>query len=105
VVTIAAHFKNAYQDEARSLAIVDGIWQISDTTTNLQEGISYGKMTITLVTADSITMENRDNPIDLMPRSDIELMPSIHIKTANNDTLRYCIYRTEIVGRNSALNS
>jgi S-layer protein (TIGR01567 family) len=97
VVTIAVHFKNAYQDNERSLAIVDAIWQLSDSPIDVKENTQYGKMTVASVTADSVILNNKGNKIDLLPNSDIELMPGIHIRTANNDTLRYCIYRTEIV--------
>jgi S-layer protein (TIGR01567 family) len=104
LVTIAVHIKSTYKDEERALAIVDGIWQISAMPISVRADTQFGKMTIRTVdgTNGVITMDNKDNQIILMKKSDIELMPGINIRTANNDTLRYYIYRTETVGPNSA---
>jgi S-layer protein (TIGR01567 family) len=100
LVTIAVHFRSIYKDEERALAVVDGIWQISDTPINIRAGTQYGKMTITSVDANAgtIVMDNKNNQIILAKKTDITLMPGINLRTANNDTLRYYIYRTEKVG-------
>jgi S-layer protein (TIGR01567 family) len=102
IVTIAVHFTRAYQDNERSLAIVDAIWQLSESPIEVKENTQYGKMTVATVTADSIIMNNKGNQIDLIPKTDVELLPNIFLRTANNDTLRYCIYKTETVGKESA---
>ena len=104
LVTVAVHFKNTYKDEERALAVVDGLWQISDTPIDVRADTQYGKMTIRTIDASNgvITMDNKDNSIVLAKKSDIELMPSIHIRTADNDTLRYYIFKTETVGKSSA---
>ncbi|MCX6641836.1 MAG: S-layer protein domain-containing protein [Candidatus Bathyarchaeota archaeon] len=70
LVIIAVHFRSIYKDEERALAVVDGIWQISDKPIDVKANTQYGKMTIT----------------------------SIDANAGNNDTLRYYIYRTETVG-------
>ncbi|MHB8118105.1 MAG: S-layer protein domain-containing protein [Methanothrix sp.] len=103
LVTIGVHFKNTYKDEELAVATVDGIWQISDVPTDIQADTQYGKMTIMSIDANSgvITMGNKDNTIILTRKSDIELMPGINIRTADNDTLRYYIYRTETVSKSS----
>lgn len=103
LVTIAVHFSGTYKDEERALAVVDGIWQISETPIDVRSDTQYDKMTIRIVdaTAGTITMDNKDNPITLTRKSDIDLMTDIHIRTADNDTLRYYIYRNETVGNNS----
>jgi S-layer protein (TIGR01567 family) len=103
LVTIAVRFRSTYKDEERALAIVDAIWQISDKPIDIKTGTQYGKMAITSIDANAgvIVMENKDNEITLTKKSDVELMPNIHIRTANNDTLRYYIYRMETVGANS----
>ncbi|MCX6680872.1 MAG: S-layer protein domain-containing protein [Methanothrix sp.] len=101
LVTIAVRFGSTYKDEERALAVVDAIWQISDIPIDVRANMQYGKMTITSVDANAgtITMDNKDNPITLTKKNDIELMPGIHIRTANNDTLRYYIYKTVTVGK------
>ena len=96
LVTIAAHFKNAFRGADQNLATVDGIWQISDEATEVKADTAYDKMTITSVDANAgtITMENKDNAITLSKNKDTALMSGISIKTADNDTLRYYLYRT-----------
>jgi len=86
----------------RILAIVDAIWQLSESPIDVKESTQYGKITVETVTDVSITMNNKGNQIDLIPKTDMELMPRIFLRTANNDTLRYCICKTETVGKESA---
>jgi len=97
IILIAVHFCSIYKDAEQPMAIVDGIWQISDTPTQLNINQHYGKMSIRNIDATGmcITMDNKGNPINLARKSDIELMPSIHLRTADNETLRYYIYKTE----------
>jgi S-layer protein (TIGR01567 family) len=95
LVTIAAHFKNAFRGADQNLATVDGLWQISGEATDVKADTQYDKMTITSVDANAgtITMENKDNAITLSKNKDTALMSGINIKTADNDTLRYYIYK------------
>ncbi|MDD4447711.1 MAG: S-layer protein domain-containing protein, partial [Methanothrix sp.] len=93
VIIIAVHFKNAFRGADQDLATIDAVWQLSDESMDVSKGTEYGKMTIGSVTADSITMNNVDNDLILSRNKDISLMPGIGIKTADTDSLRYCIYR------------
>ena len=98
VVIVAAHFKNAFRGADQDLATVDGLWQLSDTATDVSENTEYDKMTIQTVTADSIMMNNEDNDITLSNDKDISLMEGVRIKTADpssdeGDVLRWYIYK------------
>ncbi len=101
IVVIAVHFKNAFRGADQDLATVDGIWQISDTVTDVEEDTEYDKMTIQSVNADTmtITMDNEDNKITLNKNKDQILMENVRIKTADQDTispeepLRFYIYK------------
>ncbi|NLH21964.1 MAG: S-layer protein, partial [Methanothrix sp.] len=99
VVIVAAHFKNAFRGADQDLATIDGLWQLSDTATDVSENTEYDKMTIQTVTADSIMMNNEDNDITLSNDKDISLMEGVRIKTADPssdepaDTLRWYIYK------------
>ncbi len=100
IVVIAVHFKNAFRGAETDLATVDGIWQISDTYTEIEEDTEYDKMTIQTVDADTktITMINEDEKITLTKKKDISLMENIRIKTADQDPtvedpLRFFIYK------------
>jgi len=100
IVVIAVHFKNAFRGADQDLATVDGIWQISDTITDVEEDTEYDKMTVQSVNADTLTimMNNEDNKITLNSNKDQLLMENIRIKTADQDTitaeepLRFYIY-------------
>jgi len=99
IVIIAAHFKNAFRGSDQNLATVDGIFQVSDTATDVETDTEYDKMRISSVSADTITMDNKDNSIILSKNKKIPLMGGIGIKTANQDNitadnpLRFCIYK------------
>ena len=100
IVVIAVHFKNAFRGAETDLATVDGIWQISDTYTEIEEDTEYDKMTIQTVDADTktVTMINEDEKITLTKKKDISLMENIRIKTADQDAtvedpLRFFIYK------------
>ena len=96
LVTIGVHFKNAFRGADSNLATVDGVWQISDTPTEVKADTQYDKMTIRTVdaTAGTITMDNKDNAITLSKNKDTALTGDINIRTADNDTLRFYIYKT-----------
>jgi len=93
VVLVAAHFKNAFKGAEQDLATVDGVWQLSDTPTDVSENTEYDKMTIQTVDATSVVMNNEDNDITLSKNKEISLMPGVSIKTADSDELRYYIYK------------
>ncbi len=93
VVLIAVHFKNAFRGADQDLATIDGEWQLSDTPTEVKDDTEYDKMTITSSTPTQVVMENKDNAITLSKNKDITLMPGVSIKTADNSTLRYYIYK------------
>lgn len=98
IVIIAIHFRNAFQGSDQNLAIIDGFWQISDTATAVKVDSEYDKMRIASVSADTITMDNKDYAITLSKNKDILLMGDIGIRTADQDDisaknpLRYYIY-------------
>ena len=96
LVTIAVHFSNANKVNEWEQARVNGIWQISDTPFDAKINTQYEKMTIRSIdaVAGSVSMDNQDHEINLTRKIDIELMPGIRIRTGDNDTLRYYIYKT-----------
>lgn len=100
LMTIGVHFKNAFRGADENLAIIDGVWQISDTPTEVKGDAQYGKMNIRTVDANAgtIIMDNKDNAITLSKNKRIPLMGGIKIRTANQlvisakNPLRYYIY-------------
>ncbi len=61
LVTIAAHFKNAFRGADQNLATIDGLWQISGEATKVKADTQYDTMTITSVDAiaGTITIEGQ----------------------------------------------
>ena len=101
IVTIAVHFKNAYVSGDQKMAIVDGVWQISDEPIEIKSGRKIDKMTIQTVDSDAktIVMNNEDNKINLYRNSNSLLMENIRIKTADQgeisaeEPLRFYVYK------------
>jgi S-layer protein (TIGR01567 family) len=103
-VTLAVHFKNTYSDEERSVATVNGIFQISDKPVSVKAGQKYGMISVKSVdsVAISIAMDNKGNSVLLSKDKDVPLMPGLSIRTADQDAtadnpLRYYICR-ELTG-------
>ncbi len=99
LVTIAVHFKDAVNDGRKSEAIVDGIWQISEDPVLVAPDMSFGKMLVRSIDANSgvITMDNKDNAMTLSRNRDVSLFPEIGLRTADNDSLRFFIYKQESI--------
>jgi S-layer protein (TIGR01567 family) len=105
IVTIAVHFKNAYVSGDQRMAIVDGVWQISDDPLDIKSGTKIDKMTIQTVNAyaKTIMMNDEDNQIKLYGNADLPLIGNIRIKTADQGEisaevpLRFYIYKEATV--------
>ena len=100
IVIIGAHFKNAFRGADQNLATIDGVFQVSDTPSDVEVDTEYDKMRIKTVSADTITMDNKDNSITLNKNKDTALMVGIGIRTADQDEitelqnpLRFYIYK------------
>jgi hypothetical protein len=106
LVTIGVHFKNAFRGADSNLASIDGVWQISDAPVEVKADTQYEKMTIRTVdaTAGSITMDNKDNAVTLSKNKNVVLMPGVSIQTADNDTLRFFIYKPVTIEGAAAQN-
>ena len=62
---------------------------------NAQPDMEYGKLRVSTIdsTTGIITLDNKDNAITLSKNKNTEILPGIFIRTADNDTLRYYIYK------------
>jgi S-layer protein (TIGR01567 family) len=67
LVTIIVHFKTAFRGADQNMAIVDGIFQISDTPISIRVGEEFGMMSINSIDPKTmtLTMDNKDQPIAL----------------------------------------
>jgi S-layer protein (TIGR01567 family) len=94
LVIISVCFKNAFRGVDANVATIEGIWQISEDITKVTTGTEYVKMRIASVTANTITMDNKDNSIKLGKNKKIDLMGDISIETADDDDTRYLIKKS-----------
>lgn len=88
IPVIAIHFDSVFRGREVNAAFIKGIFQISESYTEIRSGKSYGKMEITEVSRNKIVMEN-DDDIDLSSGSTIDIMGNIKFKVADSDELRF----------------
>jgi len=95
---IALHVESIFSDGDDQFAIIDGLFQVSDSQyLSIEPGDELGEMTIVLMRSNlGIYMVNADN-IDLKIDSNVGIMPGMSIAVADNETLRYYIYKNEYV--------
>ena len=79
---IAVHFKNAFSIDEYDLVTIDGVWQISETSKDINEGKEYSRMKIKSVENGEITMINTED-LSLRRRS-LPLMEHILIRTSED---------------------
>ena len=87
---IAVHFDTVFRGTELNAAFVKGIFQISESVTSIKSDDRYGKMEISEIGNDKITMDNRDS-IGLSRGDTIDLMGDLKIIVANSDTLRFAL--------------
>ena len=87
---IAVHFDTVFRGRELNAAFVKGIFQISESVTSIKSDNRYGKMEISGIGNDKITMDNRDS-IGLSRGNTIDLMGDLKIIVANSDTLRFAL--------------
>ncbi|ADI74836.1 S-layer-related duplication domain protein [Methanohalobium evestigatum Z-7303] len=103
VPIIAVHFSEIFRGQETNAVFVDGIFQISDEYTEIENGDSYGKMEIDNIDSNRIKMTN-DNSINLGEGDTINIMGDIKFKVADSDTLRYYPFVEVTTKRGDSLN-
>ncbi|WP_406659919.1 S-layer protein domain-containing protein [Methanolobus sp. ZRKC3] len=93
VPIIVVHFDEVFRGTESNAVFVEGIFQISDEYTELEDGDTFGKMEITGL-GSSIIMKNEDS-ISLSKDKDIEIMENVGIRVADSSDVRYYVY-TEV---------
>ena len=73
--------------------LVDGIFQISEELVDVSVDRPFGNMRIASVSADTITMDNKDNTIILNKNVDTVLAGNYHIKTMEGEALKYYVFK------------
>ncbi len=94
---IALHVGSVFMSEEENLAIVDGIFQISDRLIlAIDPGNDFAELEVKVINPSYIIMANPDW-IHLKRDSRASILPGINIAVAKNETFRYYLYKNEYV--------
>jgi S-layer protein (TIGR01567 family) len=85
---VLAHISTVFAGAETSLATVDGLFQISDSYTSVEDGDKYGKMEVSSVSDVGIEMEN-ENSISLKRGNTVSIMGDISFEVADASVLRF----------------
>ena len=83
VPMIAAHVQSVFKGTEADLATIDGLFQLSDSPANVQEGEMQGKMKVQTLTDTGITMKN-DGSISLGRGRTVDIMGNLKFIVADN---------------------
>ena len=88
---ILVRFDNVFSGQELQTAFLKGIFQISETPTSVKVGDTYGRMEVSEVNGNNITMENRES-IGLSQATTIDLMGDLKIIVADDSNkLRFAL--------------
>jgi S-layer protein (TIGR01567 family) len=93
---IAIHIQNLFSDGARNLAVVDGIFQVSEFILPMEVSRDFGKLKVLASNPQFIVMGN-PSTINLGQDTSVAIWPGLNIRVADNDTLRYYLYTMRYV--------
>jgi len=96
VPLILLHVQNIFSNSSEKLAIIDGIFQISETTIPVEESLDLGETAILLSNPQIVVIGNPEK-INLNRDSSTNLWPGLGLRVADNDTLRYYPFSVEYV--------
>jgi S-layer protein (TIGR01567 family) len=85
---IAVHFDSVFRGREVNAVFIRGVFQISESYTQVKSGNKYGAMEVTGASSSGITMEN-DNTIDLSQGSTSDVMGNITFRVADSGDLRF----------------
>lgn len=88
VAIIAVHLDNIFKGTETNAVFIDGVFQISDQLTSINSSDTYGKMEITSISPQKITMKN-PGEIVLTKGKNIDIMGKLKFIVADDSTLRF----------------
>lgn len=96
VPVLAVHFDSVFRGREVNAAFVRGVFQISESFTQVKSGDRYGELEISSISSSGIGMSNR-NSISLSPGNTVDLVGDLKIVVADSSTLRFAlsVYRID----------
>ncbi|MDR6223499.1 S-layer protein domain-containing protein [Methanococcoides alaskense] len=94
IVMLRVHINEVFQDQVDSLAIIEGVWLISDEVTEIDTSDTFGNLEVSSITtgpSGTIIMDNVDNEISLNKDSTVEIAEGLNFRVADseNDDVRF----------------
>ncbi len=90
VPLLAVHFDNVFRGREVNAAFIRGVFQISESFTQVKSGDRYGELEISSVSSSGIDMSNR-NSLSLSPGNTVDLVGNLKIIVADSSTLRFAL--------------
>jgi S-layer protein (TIGR01567 family) len=106
MITLAVHFKNAFESSEVSYTTIDGIWQISDDFETIQDDPSLGIMRLEEIASREgnmrIELSSKDKTIRAVRGATKQIMNNYSVKFADQEDdkpLRFYIMKNVTVGK------
>ncbi len=90
VPVLAVHFDSVFRGREVNAAFIRGVFQISESFTQVKSGDRYGELEISSVSSSGIDMSNR-NSLSLSPGNTVDLVGNLKIIVADSSTLRFAL--------------
>jgi len=93
---IVAHIDRVFRGMETNSVFIDGLFQISESFTTVEEGDTYGIMEVETLSSSSIVLEN-DDDFSLDKGDIIDIMGEIKFKVADSSEVRFYPFQEIIV--------
>ncbi|MBU4139708.1 MAG: S-layer protein, partial [Euryarchaeota archaeon] len=90
VPLLGVHFDSVFRGRELNAAFVRGVFQISESFTQVKSGDRYGELEISSISSSGIDMSNR-NSLSLSSGNTVDLVGNLKIVVADSSTLRFAL--------------
>lgn len=88
VAIIAVHLDDIFKGTETNAVFINGVFQISDELSSINSSDTYGKMEVSSLSPEKITMKNQEE-ITLKKGDNVEVIGKLKLRVADNNTLRF----------------
>jgi len=92
VVIMRVHVNEVFQGQVDSLAIIEGLWLITDEPMEIEDDEEFGMLEVSTSDATSITLKNIDDDFDLTQDDVIVLTETMSLRVADSDDTEVRFY-------------
>ena len=97
VIIMRAHVKEVFQGQVDSLAVVEGLWLISNEPLKIEGDDTFDALEVKTIGVDSLILKNKDD-MTLTKNKDIKIAGNMFFKVADANELRYYPYAEYTIG-------